>query len=588
MATTNISNIQGSSLTSPIEGESVTTTGIVTAVDSNGFYLQDPSGDGSEATSDGIFVFTGSEPSISTGDELEVQGEVTEFIPGGEDTGNLATTEITSPSITTLSTGNALPNAVLLGEERTLPTEIIDNDDLTEYEPSEDAIDFYESLEGMRVTADDAKAVSPTNRFGEIYTVANNGANATGLSDRGTISISPDDFNPERIQIQLDDGILPEFSEQVDVGAQVGDVTGVVGYSFGYFEVNATEPFTPTESELQREETNLGGAKDQLTVASYNVLNLDPNDEDGDMDVANGKFEQIANQVVNNLETPDVIGLQEIQDNDGSVDSEVVDASKTYQTLINEIVEAGGPRYDFKEIPPVDDQSGGQPGGNIRVSYLHNPKQAKFVKGSLERIEDPEGDAFQDSRNPLAATFRFKGREVTLINNHFTSKGGSDPLFGRIQPPEDGGLEQRIAQAEVVNDYANDILATDSDANVAVLGDFNAFEFERPLEILEGDNFTNLTETLPPNERYSYIFQGNSQSLDHILVSDSLNESAEFDAVHLNTEFTDQASDHDPLLTSLDLLDLPAEKNVGKDIPANTKGVTDFTPGADSLDFSQA
>jgi hypothetical protein len=72
------------------------------------------------------------------------------------------------------------------------------------------------------------------------------------------------------------------------------------------------------------------------------------------------------------------------------------------------------------------------------------------------------------------------------------------------------------------------------------------------------------------------------------LVSDSLNESAEFDAVHLNTEFTDQASDHDPLLTSLDLLDLPAEKNVGKDIPANTKGVTDFTPGADSLDFSQA
>ncbi|PSO90751.1 MAG: hypothetical protein BRC43_02180 [Cyanobacteria bacterium QS_3_48_167] len=219
------------------------------------------------------------------------------------------------------------------------------------------------------------------------------------------------------------------------------------------------------------------------------------------------------------LKTPDVIGLQEIQYNDGSVDSEVVDASETYQTLIDEIVEAGGPRYDFKEIPPVDDQSGGQPGGNIRVSYLHNPKQAKFVKGSLERIEDPEGDAFQDSRNPLAATFRFKGREVTLINNHFTSKGGSDPLFGRIQPPEDGGLEQRIAQAEVVNDYANDILATDSDANVAVLGDFNAFEFERPLEILEGDNFTNLTETLPPNERYSYIFQGNSQSLDHILLT---------------------------------------------------------------------
>jgi Ca2+-binding RTX toxin-like protein len=72
------------------------------------------------------------------------------------------------------------------------------------------------------------------------------------------------------------------------------------------------------------------------------------------------------------------------------------------------------------------------------------------------------------------------------------------------------------------------------------------------LEILE-QSLTNLTETLPPNERYSYIFQGNSQSLDHILVSDNLVPVTEFDAVQTNSEFSDQASDHDPLLSRFTL-----------------------------------
>lgn len=550
---TPIYQIQGAALTSPLAAQSVLTTGIVTAVDSNGFYLQDPTGDDSIATSDGIFVFTSSNPSVSVGDAVEVEGTVSEFTPGGADTGNLSVTQITNPSITTVSTGNTLPAAVILGAgDRTPPTEIIDNDNLAEYDPTQDGIDFYESLEGMRVTAQDALAVSPTNEFGEIFTVADNGANATGLSDRGTINISPDDFNPERIQIQFDSTISPGSTPQVNVGAELGDVTGVVGYSFGNYEVNVTETFTPESSDLQRETTNLVSTNEQLTVASYNVLNLDPNDTDGDQDIANGQFEQIATQIVDNLQSPDIIGLQEIQDNDGSVNSNIVDASLTYQTLIDAIAQQGGPNYKFQDIPPVDDQSGGQPGGNIRVGYLYNPDQVDFVEGSLERIEDPnlaDGNAFEDSRNPLAATFLFNGQEVTLVNNHFTSKGGSTPLFGTEQPPIDGGVEQRIEQANVVENYTNDILKTNTDANIAVLGDFNSFEFEAPLEVLENP-LNNLTETLPPNERYSYIFQGNSQSLDHILASDSLADSAEFDAVHVNAEFVKQASDHDPLLAS--------------------------------------
>ncbi len=290
---TPIYKIQAAAFTSPLVGQSVTTTGIITAVDSNGFYLQDATGDGNTATSDGIFVFTSSRPSVIIGDAVQVAGTVGEFTPGGASSGNLSITQITSPTITTQSSSNSLPNAVVLGVDRIQPTGIIDNDGLQTYDPDSDGIDFYESLEGMRVTVNDTLAVSPTNRFGEIYTVANNGADATGLSDRGTINIAPNDFNPEQIQVQFDSGIIANTAPQVDVGAQLGDVTGVVGYSFGNYEINVTDAFTVVESTLQPERTNLKSAEDRLTVATYNVLNLDPNDSDGDTDIANGQFDRI-------------------------------------------------------------------------------------------------------------------------------------------------------------------------------------------------------------------------------------------------------------------------------------------------------
>jgi hypothetical protein len=173
------------------------------------------------------------------------------------------------------------------------------------------------------------------------------------------------------------------------------------------------------------------------------------------------------------------------------------------------------------------------------------------------------GQAFEDSRLPLVATFEFNGKEVTVVNNHFSSKGGSRPLFGATQPATDlqedptvnGGLDERQAQAQAVKNFVDGILANNANANVVVVGDFNEFEFISPLLTLE-QSLNNLTNTLPENERYSFIFDGNSQSLDHILVSDALTSKAEFDIVHVNTEFADtpdRASDHDPLLTRLNL-----------------------------------
>ena len=585
-ALTPIYDIQGTGHLSPLADEPVTTQGIVTAVDDNGFYLQDPQGDDNQATSDGILVFTGGTPedgegeAIAVGDEVQVAGTVSEFVPGGTDTGNLSTTEITAPTLTKLSENNDLPEAVVLGEDRTPPTAVIDDDGLASYDPTEDGIDFYESLEGMLVTVNDALSVSPTNRFGEIYTVANDGEDATGLSTRGTSNISPEDFNPERIQIQFDDDILPIEAVQVDVGAQLGDVTGVVGYSFGNYEVNLTEPFALEEaSRLERETTALTG-REQLMIATYNVLNLDPNDADGDADIADGQFEAIAAHIANNLQTPDIVALQEIQDNDGSVapdESDVTAADETLSLLVEQIEEISDVSYKFIDNPFIgDDTNGGQPGGNIRNAFLYNPERVEFVEDSLSPITEPQDqqtnpeNPFFDSRLPLVATFTFNGEEITLVNNHFSSKGGSSPLFGSIQPATElqedpqvnGSVEERRSQAEAVATFVEN-LRQDSDANIAVLGDLNEFEFISPLEILESASLTNLTKSLPPNERYSYIFQGNSQSLDHILVSDNLAEQAEFDAVHVNSEFSEQASDHDPLVARLQLASAAPEPVFG-------------------------
>lgn len=561
---TAIYTIQGAGHSSALVGQAVSTMGIVTAVDSNGFYLQDAVGDGNIATSDAIFVFTGSAPTVAVGHELQVTGTVSEFTPGGASTRNLSTTQLGGGlTITTLSTGNELPTAVVLGQgDRVPPTENIDNDAFSSFDPVTDGIDFFESLEGMRVTAQNLRVVSGTNGFGEIFAVVDDGAGATGLSDRGTLNISPDDFNPERVQVQFDSGVFDFAFPDVNVGDNLGDVTGVVGYGFGNFEIVATEDFTSqiVAGGLQPEVSTLTKSNDQLTVASYNVLNLDPNDGDGDADIADGQFAAIASQIVNNLNAPDIVALQEVQDNSGSANDGVTAADVTLQTLVDAIATAGGPTYAFIDNPFIgNNTSGGQPGGNIRTAYLYDPSRINLVEGSVETIGGQgQGEAFEGARLPLVASFEFNGEAVTLVNNHFSSKGGSAPILGTAQPFEalqedptvNGSLDERQAQSEAVQDYVSGLLGNDPSANVVVLGDLNEFEFVSPLTGLESAGLNNLTNTLPENERYSYIFQGNSQSLDHILVSDSLAATAEYDAVHVNAEFADglQASDHDPLL----------------------------------------
>ncbi|WP_347302537.1 Calx-beta domain-containing protein [Croceibacterium sp. TMG7-5b_MA50] len=543
-----IMQIQGAGHRSEYAGQVVTTTGVVTAVAGNGFYLQDATGDGDAATSDAVFVFTGTAPTVAVGDRANVGGQVAEYqaAPGA-----LSLTEIVNPTVTVVESGVALPGAVLIGANGILPpSEVIDDDGLTSFDPTTDGIDFWEALEGMRVTVETPQVVASTNGFGETDVVASLGQGATGLNDRGGITISDGDYNPEKIQ--LEDGLLPGFAPDFTTGDQLANVTGVVNYAFNYYEVQVTEAVTVTrDTTLNREVTDLVGDADSLTFANYNMENLAATEEstDGTPD----RFDALAADIVNNLKSPDIIAAQELQDADGAGAGPNLSAQATADALIRAIQDAGGPTYAYAEIAPtVPGSTGGEPGGNIRNGYFYNPERVTLVEGSLQLIEDA---AFNGSRNPLAATFDFFGQQFTAINVHFTSRGGSNPLYGDTQPPANGGEAARLAQAAAVKAWVNDRLATDPDGEYVVAGDFNGFYFEAFQQQLtdpaQGGVFTSLPEALlAPEEVYSYLFEGNSQSLDNLLATGGLFQNAEVDIVHINAEFSDaqRASDHDPVV----------------------------------------
>lgn len=602
-----IYEIQGARHISPLAGQLVTTRGIVTARAFNGFYVQDPAGDGDAATSDGIFVFGGV---VAVGDDVCLTGRPSEFIPGGAASGNLSTTQLFRPTVVVLSRGNALPAPVVIGQGGRQPpnVNVIDPAEIdppinlqlaadaasNPFNPDGDGIDFYESLEGMLATIEDPVAVSATRTFSpvasELFVLANNGAGvapADARTARGGISLQPHpdnrgDQNPERVQIQLDGTLFPGSVPAISVGDRLGNVTGVVGYSFGNFEVNATQLFDVFPGGLGPETTRLVGKKSRLTLASHNVLNLDPLAGD------DSQRATLAAYIVGNLRSPDVLALQEIQDNNGDVSpgpDGIVEADQTLQALADAIVAAGGPAYAFFDVAPAEGTSGGVPGGNIRNAFLYNPNRVKvkeFFSLTPEALSAAGASnplAFEDTRNPLLAVFEFRGKRLTVINNHLTSRSGSTPVFGGPQPFIQASEAEREAQVRALNEFVASLLFRDDDGRIVVLGDMNTFEFTNDLaEILPGGSvfcrhddddddddgdeqdcriLENLVPRLTDDNVYTFNFEGNSQALDHLFVTKNLLRHAEFDIVHVNVDFprvdASVGSDHEPLLVRLHL-----------------------------------
>ena len=296
------------------------------------------------------------------------------------------------------------------------------------------------------------------------------------------------DFNPERIYI--DD--LFASTPTVNVGDHFsGPAIGVMDHGFDNFRIQITSPLTAVSGGLAPEVTATQ-TTNQIAIATFNVENLSPND-------LPAKFNTLAGLIVNNLKAPDIICVEEVQDNNGATNDAVVDATTTYNTLISAIQAAGGPTYQFSQINPIDDQDGGEPGGNIRQGFLYRiDRGVAFISrpgggsttpttvvsgGSGPELSsspgriDPTNAAFNSSRKPLAGEFTFNGQKLFLIGNHFNSKGGDDPLYGHRQPPVRSSETQRIQQAQIVNNFVDAILALDANANIVVLGDINDFEF---------------------------------------------------------------------------------------------------------------
>jgi uncharacterized protein len=556
-----IHDIQGDSHSSPYESMNVANVeGIVTAkAGSNAFYMQEENPDDNMATSEGIYVYAKGN-TVKVGDKVNVSGQVKEWKEDGySDAKDLLTTQITASTVSVVSSGNTVPAAIVIGQDRTPPTEIIEDDKMTSFDPETDGLDFYESLEGMLIEIPDATITGPV-KYDELPVIVNTSENQL-RTRAGGILISPEDYNPERMLIDVDG---------ININAKTGDtlngsIIGNVSYDYSNFKIRPAGEFpSVVDGGTDRQVTTIKPKKNELTVASYNIENFYAG-TDAD------KVGKIADSIVSNMKKPDIVGLIEVQDNNGPTDDGTTDASESFQTIIKAIEDKGGPSYKFTNINPLDKTDGGQPGGNIRVGFLYNPDRVELtdkqpgdavtavgvtnngLTHNPGRI-DPTNEAFEDSRKPLAAEFKFNGENVVVVANHLNSKGGDGALFGADHPVVLGSEAQRIKQATVINDFVNELESKMKNANVVVLGDMNDFEFSAPIKTLEGDVLTDMMNKLPAGERYTYNYQGNAQVLDHILVSNNLAKKADIDTININSDFSEEdgrASDHDPVLAQI-------------------------------------
>ncbi|MFS0688634.1 endonuclease [Sporosarcina sp. 179-K 8C2 HS] len=576
-----IHDIQGDGHRSPFDGQTVEgVEGIVTyKYELNGstyYHIQAPDDkrDGNLNTSEAIVLYSGRDAwNLSVGDLVSVTGKVSEYAIEGyadrQDT-DLKTTQINvrndqGGKVQILKRNVPLPTPFIIDEEN-LPQGKIASHQFAEFDPAKYAADFWESREAMLVQVGNVKAVGP-QQHGDLVTVFENAETETV---NGGILLKEDDQNAERVQFRLEpNGPARDF--EVATGDRfAGPITGVVGYSFQNYKIYTSlsdMQQAHSKGDAVPEKTTIVKDADKLTIASYNLENFSNNKST----TSDDKAKKLARAFVQDMQNPDIIGVTEVQDNNGpnAGDSR---ANESYVRLIQAIVEAGGVQYEYVNIDPVNNADGGQPNANIRVGFLYNPERVSLTEGiphgdatSATHYENgkltlnpgriaPNDPAFDSSRKPLAAQFDFQGESVIAIVNHWNSKTGDTPLFGSAQPPVYGSEAQRKQIAQLVYNFISEIKAENPVANIVSLGDFNDFQFADALKIHEGSLMTNMINHVETANRYSYVHQGNSQVLDHILVSNNLAEQTEIDILHINADFTDmagRASDHDPVMVQI-------------------------------------
>ncbi|NIA27781.1 MAG: hypothetical protein GWP02_06965, partial [Desulfobulbaceae bacterium] len=570
VGTFEIFEIQGAGSASPYENQAVITEGnIVTALAANGFTMQTPDSrrDGNVDTSDGIFVFTGGAPTVAVGDLVNVTGEIDEFF---------GFTEFTSlQDVQVTSGGLPLPTPVTFDAATPSP------------DPANPscAIEF-ECYEGMLVEIANGTVTGPNQRFGSdpvaevhITAASERTFREPGLEFPGVPGIPVWDTNPEVFELDPDRVGLPN---QIIPAGSSFSATGVIGFDFGGYELWPTN-LSVHENEIPQSVRDRRWR--ETTVGSLNLFRLfdDVDDPPGsnafseptdDFVVSTDEYQRrlskFATYIVEGMKTPDIIGVQEVES----------------QKVLDDLAAAINAIHPWAQYRAYVVE--GNDIGSIDVGFL--VRRWRVWVWSVEQLgadetyvnpNDGQLDLLHD-RPPLHLKGWSGFLPINVMVVHNRSLGGINTERVQVKRFKQA---QSIAQKvqEIQNPHPQGNWRPRSNrhhnTNLVVLGDFNAFEFsdgyvdtvghirgdfEPADSLLSGvdlvdPNLMNQLMSLPEEERYSFIFRGNAQTLDHVLTSKSLdlrvrgmeyargNADAAVDLINDDTTSL-RASDHDGLV----------------------------------------
>ncbi len=572
-----ISEIQGAGIGSPLPaGTEVITEGIVTARRGNGYFIQSRSHDGNPATAEGLFVFTNAAPpaNAAVGNFVRVSGRISLFrrTPHA-----YPLTQLSNSSLTVLSTGHSLPTASGIGGF------------LVPGFPGSELGRF----QGMRVKIATADVVGPTNGFGDFYITRSHiprPVREPGIAALDVVplpighSIPSFDRNPERLRVESL-GLEGGTPLNVDNGTRLQYLEGILYYDRGDFTLLLGDRSSLLISGGANVAAVPVAEPASLRIGSYNIENLS-----GGANVNPDRLSKLSEVFCSYLRTPDIVGLVEIADlataqrlAQAINDNEFGTCPNNPQYVAHLLATSGSQRLGYLV------RTSPAPGGaGPRVQVLS--VQERFVG---ETLTNPLGaaDGVLFDRAPLHLVARVTGEngsvyDVEVLLNHTLSLLDVTDLATRAVWGTNGDRSRgkRMQQAVRVSQLVEQIQQTNPDQPLVLIGDYNAFEFSDGyvdvMGIISGQPaaagtvlvhadsavtvpLTNLLGTKPAAQRYSYVFEGNIQTLDHALVNNAVLASTEATLHHarVNSDFAAdnaadptvpvRSSDHDPLVVDL-------------------------------------
>lgn len=575
-----IHQIQGVTHTSPYNQKMVKNVrGIVTAVVKDGFYMQSRKFDRNIKTSEGIYVESKNLPNV--GEYVSVNGMVYEKQFGRPSESELTVTSIKAgDDIKVISKGNKV-KAVNI-DPRKVPMKVYVGKFNEKLNPKKNAMDFYESLEGMLVKVHKPLITGADEDRGEVCVVPEYGKYVKDKTNHGGVRYTYKNEQTQRILIKselfklsqgkryegnyIDPSFTPNPGDRFS-----SDIQGVLTYDKSNYKLINTSPLPKIkDGKIKRDKLNIKYDKNKLSVVSYNIENFT---------IADGgqkRVDVLAKQVRDDLHTPDILGLAEVGDNDGgNVTSKVVSADKVLDAIVEGIKKATGVEYKWLSADPEDGKDGGWPAMHIRNAILYRTDKLElpyFKQGDSKVDTEIKGgkltfnpgrlgnnkEFYKDVRKSLVAHLVLKDskKDVFIVVNHLKSKRFDDKIYSKNQPVKRKSEDLRIPEGKYVGQFLKEINKQKPNAIILSMGDMNDFEFSPTLKAMKTNLMVSAVESLPKNQRHTYVYQGNSQVLDNLLVNKKYAKGMKVDILNINSEFTISQgyfSDHDPVYMQINV-----------------------------------